>query len=232
MYCTVQDVITLLPENVTVGDQNIGTPVPGKCSTTGRSKITPDEIIEFIKFAQQEVDARLRPIYVCPLRRIKIHETGVLNYAPSGSNVKISVHDSGPFAKNQLIRLQSECNYEESLVSDVKNLDQIVVSKTISDYDSQSLISILEYPDPIPLMTARLAVSYLFDRLFAAEQSPDVSNYGNQQRKMAMFSMDSILSGTVILMGQEHITKRFVRVSLFDSYKTPTDDIQFGRESQ
>jgi len=46
-----------------------------------------------------------------------------------------------------------------------------------------------------------------------------------------MYGIDSILTGTAILMGQEHVTKRFARMSLFDSYKTPTDDIQFGRES-
>lgn len=231
MYCTVQNVITLLPENVSVGDQNIGTPVPGKCNQSSRSKLSSDEIGEFIKFAQQEVDARLRPMYVCPLRRIKIHETGVLNYATSGSSVKISVHDTGQFAKGQLVRLQTEYSYEEATISEVPNLGQIVVDRTTTAYDSGSLVSILEFPDPVPLITARLAVSYAFDRLFAAEQSPAVSQYGIEQRKMAMFSMDSILTGTIILMGQEHFAKRFVRMSLFDSYKTPTDDIQFGRES-
>jgi len=231
MYCTVQNAITLLPENVTVGDRNIGTPVPGKCDNTNRSKFTPDQICEFIKFAQQEVDARLRPIYVCPLRRIKIHETEILNNVSSGTNVKVSVHDTGPFAKGQLVRLQSECDYEEAVIESIPNLDQLILNSVTSSYDADSLISILEYPDPIPLVTARLAVSYAYDRLFAAEQSPDVSQYGTEQRKLAMFSMDSIITGNVILMGQEHVGKRFARHSLFDSYKTPTDDIQFGRES-
>jgi hypothetical protein len=231
MYCTVENVRTLLPENVTVGDDNIGTPVPGK-KDVKKSQFTPCEIIEFIKYAQQEIDARLRPIYVCPLRRIKIHETGILNYAPSGTDVKISVHDSGPFAKGQLVRLQSECEYEGSTIKEVPNLSQLVLASTNVAYDSENLISILEFPDPIPLITARLAASYAYDRLFAAEQSPDVSNYGVAQRKMAHFSIDSILTGTVILMGQEFVGKRFARHQLFDSFKTPTDDIQFGRESQ
>jgi len=231
MYCTVENVITLLPENVTVGDENIGTPVPGK-KDVKRSKLTPCEITEFIKFAQQEVDGRLRPMYVCPLRRCKIHETGFLNNVTSGNNVKISVHDTGPFAKGQLVRVQSDCDYEEAVIKEILNLDQLQVGRLVASYDADSLISILEYPDPVPLITARLAASYAYDRLFAAEQSPDVSNYGNEQRKRAMFSIDSILTGTVILMGQEHVTKRFARMSLFDSFKTPTDDIQFGRESQ
>jgi len=230
MYCTVQNVINILPENVTVGDQNIGTPSPGS-SNSSRSKITSSLICEFIKLAQQEIDARLRPMYVCPLRRIKIHETGLKNNVVSGSDLRIVVHDTGPFAKGQLIRLQSDCEYEETVIKDINNLDYFIVNSLDSSYDADSLVSILEYPDPIPFITARLAASYVYDRLFAAEQSPDVSNYGNEQRKRAMLGMDSILSGTVILMGQEHVTKRFARMSIFDSYKTPTDDIQFGRES-
>jgi hypothetical protein len=231
MYCTVQNVITLLPENVTVGSQNIGTPVPGK-KDVKRSKFTTEEICEFIKLAQQEVDARLRPMYVCPLRRIKIHETGLKNNILSGKDIKIVVHDTGAFAKGQLVRVQSDCAYEEATIKEIIDLDRLIVNRLSDSYDADSLISILEYPDPIPLITARLAASYAYDRLFAAEQSPDISNYGNEMRKRAMFSIDSILTGTVILMGQEHVTKRFARMSLFDSFKTPTDDIQFGRESQ
>jgi hypothetical protein len=231
MYCTVQNVITLLPENVTVGDENIGTPVPGK-KISKRSKLSECEIVEFIKLAQQEVDARLRPIYVCPLRRVKIHETKVLNKTSAGDNVKVSVHDTGQFAKGQLLRFQNDCEYESATVKEILNLDQLLIAQLLHAYDSDSLTSILEFPDPVPLITARLAVSYAFDRLFSAEQSPDVSQYGKEQRKMAHFSIDSILTGTVILMGQEFVGKRFARHSLFDSFKTPTDDIQFGRESQ
>ena len=230
MYCTVQNVINILPENVTVGDQNIGTPSPGS-SNSNRSKITSNTITEFIKLAQQEVDARLRPMYVCPLRRIKIHETGLKNNVLSGSDIRIVVHDSGAFAKGQSIRLQNDYNFEETTIKSIDNLNYFIVNSLSSSYDADSLVAILEYPDPVPFITARLAASYAYDRLFAAEQSPDVSNYGNEQRKRAMLGIDSILSGTVILMGQEHMTKRFARMSLFDSYKTPTDDIQFGRES-
>ena len=121
MYCTVQNVIDLLPENVTVGDTNIGTPVPGK--TSKRDKLTPTEITQFIKLAQQEVDSRLRPMYICPLRRIKIHETGLLNNVSAGNNVTLSVQDSGAFAVGQLVRVQSDYSYEEATVSSIPNLD-------------------------------------------------------------------------------------------------------------
>jgi hypothetical protein len=231
MYCTIEDIRVLLPYNVTIGDTNIGTPSPGQ-PTTKRDKLTPQEVTKFIRFAQQEIDSRLKPMYVTPLRRIKDYETEILNNVSSGSNVMISVNDSGAFATGQLVRIQKTHGYEQTVVTNVPDLKRLEVSILASDYDADSTVSILEFPDPIPLICARLAVSYAFDQLFIAEQAPDVSQYGINQRKLAMNSMDSILSGTAILVGQDHVTKRFARMSVFDSYKTPTDDIQFGRESQ
>jgi len=231
MYCTVENVKILLPSNVTVGDKNLGTPVVGKPDVK-KSTLSTSDITSFIRLAQQEIDARLRPMYVCPLRRMKIHETGIMNNISAGSNVTVVVHDSGQFAEGQMIRVQNKVEYEETTVSSIPNLTQVILTKLVRGYDADSLISNLEYPDPVPLITARLAASYSYDRLFAAEQAPDVSNYGKEQRKLATFSIDSILTGTVILMGQEHVTKRFARMSLYDSFKTPTDDITFGRESQ
>ena len=231
MYCDIEDIRILLPDNVTIGDQNIGTPVPGR-PTAKRDKLTPQEVVKFIRYAQQEIDGRLRPMYICPLRRIKSYETEILNNLSSGTNVMISINDSGPFAIGQLLRIQKTNGYEEALITDIPDRKRITVDSINSDYDADSVVSILEYPDPVPLACARLAVSYAYDQLFVAEQSPDVSAYGKEQRRLAMNGLDSILSGSIILIGQEHVTKRFARMSLFDSYKTPTDDIQFGRESQ
>jgi len=232
MYATIEDVRVLLPDNVTIGDVNIGTPVPGQ-PTSKRDKLTPAEVTKYIRYAQQEIDGRLRPMYVCPLRRIKSYEIMILNHISAGTNVRVAVNDSGPFAVGQLVRLQKTHGYEETTVVEINDLDSLVVSSVLNSYPGgESYVSVLEYPDPIPLIAARLSVSYAFDQLFVAEQAPDISQYGVAQRKLAMNSMDAVLSGSIILLGQDHVTKRFVRMSLFDSYKTPTDDIQFGRESQ
>jgi len=67
MYCTINDVEIILPSPITVGDQNIGTPSPGRpTATANKDKLTPAEVIRYIRFAEQEIDARLRPYYVCP----------------------------------------------------------------------------------------------------------------------------------------------------------------------
>jgi len=238
MYCTVDDMRILLPENVTIGDQNIGTPtpVPGRPTSsthTNRDKLTPDQAIKYIRLAEEELDSRLRPYYVCPLRRVKTFETEILGNVSPGNNVEVRVHDTGVFAKGQMIRLQGPCEMETDQIAGIKNLTTLVINRVKYSYETyESKISILEFPDPIPLITARLAVSYAFDPLYSADQAPNISEYGKEQRRLAINSLDSILSGAVFLFGQDHLGKRFVRGSLFDAYQNPTPDFQFGREKQ
>jgi hypothetical protein len=132
----------------------------------------------------------------------------------------------------QLCRLQNKNSYEMAEIIEVPALTTIVLASVTGTYaPDDSLISIIEYPDPIPLIAARMASSYLLDRLFSAEQSPDVSNYGKTQRNLARASVEGILSGEILLFGQEHTGRRFVRGSLFDAYKSPAE-IQKGQEQE
>lgn len=231
MYCTINDMRRLLPDNIKIGDTNLGRPSPGRPDQSDRSKISPDEAIHYIRFAQQEVDGRLRPFYICPLRKIKSWETDILNNLTAGTNVEVRVWDTSNVAKGDIVRLQGYQNLEQATVTDLPNNTTIVVDQIQRNYDIETgKISVIEFPDPIPIICARLAVSYAYDELFAAEQSPSVSEYGQKQRDLAINSIDSILGGTVLLQGQERTGRRFVRGTLFDSYDSPSQDFQFGRE--
>lgn len=231
MYASIEDMRVLLPETITIGDQNIGTPSPGRPTESNRSKMTPTEAARYIRFAEEEVDSRLRPYYVCPLRRVKTFETEIMGNVSPGSSVEVRVQDTGVFSIGQMVRLQGPQQMETDEIGSIKNMTTLVINNVKNSYETyESKISILEFPDPIPLSTARLAVSYAFDHLFAAEQAPDVSEYGISQRKLAINSLDNVLSGTVLLFGQDHTGRRFVRGSLYDAYQNPTPDFQFGRE--
>ncbi len=233
-YCTVQDMKNILPENIKIGDNNIGTPVPGRSgSGSTRSNITPDQAQYYIGYASQYIDGRLRPYYVCPLRRVKSYETAVENNLIAGTDVSITVEDSGSFISHEVARIQDKDNMEVVTISSVPNLNTVIVSSLLNNYDAENrlMISVLEFPDPVPLMTAQLAVSIMLDRLFVAEQSPDVSQYGKSQRNYARDSMDSILKGQVLLFGQEHTGRRFVRGSVFDAYMSPAE-VTKGEEKE
>lgn len=238
MYCTILDVKNLLPPSVTVGQTNIGTPspapIPGRTSnSTNRDVLTPDQVITYIRYAQQDIDGRLRPFYVCPLRRVKTHETEILNNISAGNSVKIRINDSSRFAIGDTVRIQGEDDFEGATITEITDVCSVTVNHLDNNYSGNvSLLSVIKFPDPIPLITARLAVSYAFDPLFSSEQSPDVSQYGVNQRKLALNGIDGILTGTVLLFGQDHTGRRFVRGSLLDAYSSPTQDLQFGREKE
>lgn len=232
MYATINDLERILPQSITIGDQNIGTPSPGR-PTTKRNSFTKNQAITYINYSQQEIDSRLGNLFVCPLRRIKSFETEILEQVTSGTNVIVRVHDSGAFYEGAMIRLQDSDQMESCNVTDIPNLTSVKLDRVKNTYDVESgIISILEYPDPIPLTTARLAVSYAFDELFSSEQAPNVSEYGKEQRRLALNSLDAILTGTILLFGQDYIGRRFIRGQLMDSFGSPTPDYQFGREKQ
>lgn len=231
MYCSILDIKNLLPENVTLGNDNIGTPNPARPNQSNRDKLTIQKVVYYINYAQQQIDSRLSPFYAVPLRRIKTFEAEPLNNVSSGENVKIRIYDASVFSKYMTVRIQNNSENELAEVSEIPNSNTIVLDSLTYSYDvSESLVSIVKYPDPIPVTTARLAVSFAFDQLFSAEQEPDISQYGREQRQLAQNAIDAILSGTTFLIGQQLVGRRFLRGTLYDGFGSPTNDFQFGRE--
>ena len=229
MYCTVDDMRRVLPEKITIGDTNIGTPVPGRQGSK-RSNITPEEAQYYIGYAQQYIDSRLRPYYVCPLRRIVSFDSELDSSVLTGTSVNVTVRDSNNFAIGQIVRLKDKSKYKNVTITEVVDSRNFVVDTVTADY-LEGTVSIVEFPDPIPLITARMACSYVLDRLFSAEQSPDVSQYGKTQRNLARNAVDDLLHGEILLFGQEHTGYRFVRGSVYNAYASPAD-VQRGEERE
>jgi len=231
-YCTIDDLRRILPENVKIGDTNIGTPQPGRTATK-RSNITPAEAQKYILYGQQYVDGKLRPMYITPLRRVKTFQTEILSDVAAGTSISITVPDANYFLQGDIVRLQNKSQMEESEVESITDATTVVLTSVSASYTvaDESQLSQLRYPEPIPVITARMACSYVLDRLFVAQQSPDVSRYGATQRNLASNEMDDILSGETRLFGQEHSGRRFVRGTLFDAYDSPAE-VQKGQEKE
>ena len=138
-----------------------------------------------------------------------------------------------PTPAKRLKRLQDKSKMETAVVADTPTLTTVTLESVQNSYltADRSKISVLEYPDPIPLTVARLACSFILDRLFVAEQAPDVSTYGKTQRNLARNAIDDILAGEVLLFGQEHTGRRFVRGSLIEPFKSPAE-VQRGEERE
>ena len=231
-YCTIDDLKRILPEKVTIGTQNIGTPVPGG-GTQGRSNVSPADADYFIKYATAYVDSKLKNIFVTPLRKIKQMETEAAANVTHGNNVNVVVRDSGAFQRGDWVRLQNTQYMETCTIASVTNLTTFILAAVQYDYsETDTLVSIIQYPDPIPTITARFACSFILDKLWTSEQSPDISKYGSAQRNLAINNIDDILTGTILLFGQEQTGRRFVRGTLFDAYGSPYEKTTKGEEKE
>jgi len=234
MYCTSTDVQAILAENVVIGNRNIGVPVPGRVgSGSARSNISIPECNRYISLATQQIDGKLRPFYVTPLRRVSTFEAPIMSNIGHGSDVVVRVEDSGPFIQWDLVRVQNKYQMEYCNVKDVPTVTTIVLDQVVNDYTTveESALNILKLPDPIPLITARLAASFIYDRLYTQSNSPEISVYGKNQRTLATNAIDDILRGIILLMGQNHTGRRFVRGSLFDAFSAAAE-IQKGEEKE
>lgn len=233
-YCTLDDVKRLLPKAITIGDNTLaGQEV---IQQQGRAHdISTETARRYINFASQYIDSRLRPVYSMPLRRIKTVEQDLPSEVRSGSQI-ITVEDGTAFTQGTLIRISDDSGsalysvkttYDEPLKINTIELER----KADRGYplSANPKISIVEYPDPIPLMCARYAVSMMLDKLFVADQEPNETAFGKLQRSLASTDMDDIVTGIIKLQGQDHTGYRFSRISMRDAWASPAHEPQVGR---
>ena len=230
-YCSIEYVTTLLPTNMVIGT------TPQTQSTLqvtgGRESITLPRARELIALAGQMIDSKLSPVYVTPLKRTKLVDTPLTKACAKGSG-SIFVRDGDQFSVGSQVRLSYRGTTDSysisALYDDVPNISRIDVSPVLArDYSPSDgwMVSLVDYPPPIPLICARITVSMIIDRMFVAEQTPEaVSQYGTEQKNLAGVDVDSILQGVVRLHGQDHQGTRFARNSVRNAVATPALNFQ------
>lgn len=231
-YCTIEYLKSILPRSVTIGDNTITTPT---ITTSKADSIATRTAWRYLNLATQYIDSRLRQIYVCPLKRIKSFEMTLTEDAAINNNY-INVYDAGHFNIDSSIKISDDISGENYTVNAIfdNDLHKIGITPNLTrNYIliNNPLVYLIEYPDPIPLITAQVAIGMMFDKLFTAGQSPDVSSFGKTSRSQAANALDDILTGVIRLEGQEHTGRRFHRMSIRDTHST-TVDIQHGRDKE
>lgn len=226
-YCTVNFMRALLPKVITIGNENVTTPVLNKPGTAATIDVRTAQL--FINFASQEIDARLSTVYLVPLKRVKIHEQDLAGDCKAGSKV-VKISDNAAFKAGCLVKIGdingSEINEVDVLSDNAYSITEVSLVKEVGrNYTrgQESILSLVAFPDPIPLACARMAVAAIIDKQFVSEQNPDVSNYGKSQRTLAAAALDEIMAGAIRLNGQEFVGRRFVRTQLWDTHKTSAE---------
>jgi len=221
-YCTLDALRRVMAKTITIGDSTLANQdvltKQGKPDT-----VSTDTANQYIQFAAQYINARLRAVYFCPLKKIKVFEEPLLANVAAGL-VEVRVNDGTRFDVGDTVRIYDSSSsglYSVKMVyADPTKRNVVTLERKLETSFATSngaLIAKIDFPDPIPSMCARLASAMIIDREFVAETKPDVSNFGKTQRTMASNDMDDILNGTIRLEGQEHTGKRFVRTSLRDT---------------
>jgi len=228
-YASLDDLRTILPKNITIGNVTAYSPNQANPST-----ISVDTANRFLYYASQYVDSRLTPYYLTPLKQIVEARRPIISNMLPGSN-DVMVEDVLPFMGGMGVRLKDDNGEELNTIREVaENFDEgdgprpnrrhiSLLYQTTNAYDSGShaRLEILSYPHPVTPMTAKFAVSFMYDKIFSADAAPDLSNFGKTMRNSAKEDLNAILTGQARLRGQEFVGRRFVRQQLFDGFKSP-----------
>jgi len=114
----------------------------------------------------------------------------------------------------------------DSYISTIYRVPLIKYKEPV-DYSAYPIVFNEVYPFPSVLTNARLAAALVYDKLMSAEQTPNVSEVGQNFRSLAMDDLKLIQAGQIQLKNQVCAGMRFARQELFDPSRMPSKgDIQ------
>ena len=183
----------------------------------------PNTIVEFyISQADARIDGILSQQYYTPFPKCATWQSyadediNSLIAGDSGSGDSSGISDS--VSDPNIIVVQDACNLvagdeimihndstgleEDAIVQEL--IDRFTI-KTLEDiegiYNAEDGIRIIRraYPPTVTEISARLAAAFIYDKYFAAQNSPNVSDYGNKMRDEAEGRLNDVLNGKIII---------------------------------
>jgi len=217
-YSTAKQVEQILASTLTRGTSkdfpveiiNIGNQV--------RDTVRPDVFVQYIRWADEQIDAALSVVYQVPLKRIVKGEYELLVDIVSGDTT-IRIEDSTRFHPGDVINLNDRIIHEKQIIASIPDETTIVVMNPfINPFTTvDGIVQRVGYSDPIPFISARMAAANLYDKYFSSQSSTSTSDYGKELRVGAEHDFNSVLNGRSKLMGQRIIGRRFYNPALLDA---------------
>lgn len=232
-YSTRQEVIIALANALSQGSPD----APGSVqpiTSVGQllSDTVPDsQLYQYIRWGDEQIDAALSSIYRVPLRRIN---RGSYNLAAdvTAGDTSILMEDTTRFIEGDVVVIRDDTNSQQLTVSTIPNENTITFTLPITDsyLAVDAKIERIKYPDPIPLVSAKLAAATIYDKHFAAQVEGNASEYGKILRKMAFDDLNQILNGVVrldIADADDFVGRRFYNPALDDVMNTRAEPKDF-----
>jgi hypothetical protein len=195
--------------------------------------ITDDILNEHIRNADITINGSLNEMYKTPLKEYADLELSLASDIDSYNNdIVLSSPQAGVLVPGDILALTDGVSQEThsvmSVINDytVETDDEVVY---LYSADSARVLRI-RYPDPIPLISARLASANIYDKYFAAQSNTQQSEFGKTMRTLATNSLNNVLNGRTVLHGQMRIGNRFFNSTLKDRYNLPGSEQDTSRD--
>jgi hypothetical protein len=209
-------------------------------NTLDTNQVPTDTVLQYIAWADSEIDGGISSIYVTPLAEQSNFETTLFSnietYSSSmhDTNEYIITSDPSPFYLGDTVILSDGTHEEKHIISEIVDpIDSNVfaTSEVISfAFAAGTRVLRVGYPSPIPVTSARLAAGNLYDKYFMAQSAPGKSDYGTELRKLARQTVNDILAGAIVLHGQHRVGRAFYNPTLLRQYGIQNDPPGVKRE--
>jgi len=225
-YATIQLVDNILAQSLTSATNTIvnGAKVPLVSFGTVRNQnqVSDNIINQYIQWSDDEVDGALSEMYRVPLCEKADLELSML-FDISEYNSALQLDKAINLVPGDTLVIFDDIQEERHIVDLVSdNITVDLIETLVGSYDSTgSRVLRVKFPPPIPMISARLAAANIYDKYFAAQVSPNTSDYGTELRGMAIRDLNNILNGRTVLHGQKRIGHRFLNPNLRDRYRLP-----------
>lgn len=244
-YCTRYEVQQALANALTQGNPTGAGPVDIiSIGNTLSSTVTDDQMAQFIRWADDQVDGLISSIYRIPLSRVNKGTFRLSMDATAGDYV-LYMQDASRFTEGDVVVIRQDPWVEENVVLPHTTCTPIIPTppdgfpqppdnRTLClwlplshSYDMNlARVERVRYPDPIPKISAKLAASFIYDKHFAAQQEPNESEVSKYLRKEAKQELNLILSGAIrlnIADANMLIGRRFYNPAIDDAWSTAAE---------
>lgn len=226
-YSTKQEVILALANALSQGNPVGGVGTVSPITSIGKTitdTVTDQDIQQYIRWADQNIDAALSSIYRTPLRRVNMGTFQLALDITTGDD-QATLVDATRFLEGDIVLVRDDVNSQQMTILAIPNDNvlEFTTPFTTGYLANDSKVERIRYPDPVPKISARTAAAYLYDKYFAAQVTGNQSDYGKNLRALAFEDINAILSGAIRLEladAGDYVGRRYQDAALDDTPST------------
>jgi hypothetical protein len=243
MYSTKNDVENVLAQTFTSASPSSlasGSTTPNKMSQIGNkaavANFSPDIVYYHIRMADAEIDAALRQQYKTPIAELCSLQMNLMTSIDEYSTV-IYVDRALNLTEGDVVIITDGSTTDRLEVDSVNGPESFTPTTMPSNTylstedDSSTRVLKVNFPSPIPFISARLAAASICDKYFSAQTSPGKTEYGDKLRSLALEELNNIREGRTELTGVPRKGWRFANPNLVDRYSLKSQLDQDGTRS-